>query len=74
MKHIEKWCDVLNLGDGLESWNDNSFGIDYRYTVNRIDMIPDALTDYTILDINNPDDDKNLNIKQIGLVFKNQEL
>jgi hypothetical protein len=51
MSHLEKWCDALGIADGLESWNDDSFSTDYRYQINRIDMIPDAFTDYTTLDL-----------------------
>ena len=59
MSHLEKWCDALGIEDGYESWNDDSFGYDYRYNINRIDMIPDAFTDYTIMDYNNLDDKGN---------------
>ena len=42
----------------------------------KIDMIPDAFTDYTILDYNNLDDEgkPKQNIKLIGLDFKNLKL
>ena len=56
MSHLEKWCDALGIDDGYESWNDKSFGSDYRYNIMKIDMIPDAFTDYTIMDYNNLDE------------------
>jgi hypothetical protein len=55
MEHLEKWCDALGIPDGYEGWNDDSFGTDYRYNIMKIDMIPDAFTDYTIMDYNNLD-------------------
>lgn len=58
MSHLEKWCDALGIDDGYESWNDDSFGYDYRYNIMKIDMIPDAFTDYTVMDHNSVKDGK----------------
>jgi hypothetical protein len=44
MTKLEKWCDSLSIPHGYESWKDDDFSPDYRYTINRIDMIPKEFT------------------------------